>query len=538
MPTLEDVQIKIKSTADTGGVDKSSAALDRFDSRVSSLKSGLETGLKVAVGSSVAAFTALATSSITTAAKFEQFRVSFDVMLGSADKAKKLLADITKFAKETPFELDQVVEGSKKLLAFGVSGDKVIETFRTLGNIAAGVGADKLPALVNVFGQVRAAGRLMSQDLLQFTSAGVPVLELLGKKYNASGMEVKKMVEEGKVSFNDLSDALDTLGGKHGAWADLMDRQSHTLNGTISNLKDSFTLFGLSIAGVTNQGEIIKGGFFDKVKEGAAVLFEKINQNQQAITDFGAKIGDFIVTAATKLIDAIVTISNFYKDHKDLINNEVVPAMKALIELFVILQAKMLIGEGVAAFQAGMKALQLSAMASTGQLTSLSAGIAALPLAITVGVALVGYELIKKQIDGLKGDLDTLSQSKDRASQLDASILQQAKDAKAKGDTAKADKLMSIYNTPAPKGADLNWFQKLLTGVDHFATGVQNYKGGMALVGEQGPELVNLPQGSSVIPNHQMNQMGGGMTIHQTNHIYNQTDTLAAARELAFQLAM
>jgi hypothetical protein len=43
-----------------------------------------------------------------------------------------------------------------------------------------------------------------------------------------------------------------------------------------------------------------------------------------------------------------------------------------------------------------------------------------------------------------------------------------------------------------------------------FADGVQNFGGGVALVGERGPELVRLPQGSDVIPNYQLNNMQGG----------------------------
>jgi len=46
--------------------------------------------------------------------------------------------------------------------------------------------------------------------------------------------------------------------------------------------------------------------------------------------------------------------------------------------------------------------------------------------------------------------------------------------------------------------------------VGKFANGTINAPGGMALVGERGPEIVNLPRGSQVIPAHRSKNMAGG----------------------------
>jgi phage-related tail protein len=43
-----------------------------------------------------------------------------------------------------------------------------------------------------------------------------------------------------------------------------------------------------------------------------------------------------------------------------------------------------------------------------------------------------------------------------------------------------------------------------LANIPKFADGTNFAPGGLALVGERGPELVNLPRGSQVIPNNQM----------------------------------
>lgn len=69
------------------------------------------------------------------------------------------------------------------------------------------------------------------------------------------------------------------------------------------------------------------------------------------------------------------------------------------------------------------------------------------------------------------------------------------------------------------------------------AEGVRNFAGGLAIVGERGPELVNLPRGSNVIPN---NQMGGfaGVTVNQTNYIREPFDMDQANRELGWRLSL
>jgi hypothetical protein len=66
-----------------------------------------------------------------------------------------------------------------------------------------------------------------------------------------------------------------------------------------------------------------------------------------------------------------------------------------------------------------------------------------------------------------------------------------------------------------PGGAPVKGFTRTtaVTPPPGFANGTSYAPGGMALVGERGPELVNLPRGSQVIPNHKMGGMGGNFNI-------------------------
>lgn len=207
-------------------------------------------------------------AAIESAASYEQSRVAFETMLGSADKARTMMGEIAAFAKSTPFELPEVVAGSKQLLAFGYAQEQIIPTMRKIGDIAAGVGVP-VGQLTTVFGQVRVAGRLMGQDLLQFTNAGVPMIEALAAVMKKPQKEIKDLIEKGKVGFEDVQKALDYLTGSGSKFGGMMEKQSKTFSGVVSNIKDGFGQILRNAVGITVAGDIIENGLFDRIKKGA-----------------------------------------------------------------------------------------------------------------------------------------------------------------------------------------------------------------------------------------------------------------------------
>jgi len=169
----------------------------------------------------------------------EQAQVSFKVMTGSADTARRHLQDLKAFATQTPFEFPELLEASKRLQAYGTEVKDVIPLMTTLGNITAGVGKDKLPQLILAFGQVQAATKLTGTELRQFTEAGVPLLDALAKAYNRTAGEIQEMVSEGKIGADAVRYVLDQMAGEGGKFANLMAEQSRTFEGAMSNIKDS-----------------------------------------------------------------------------------------------------------------------------------------------------------------------------------------------------------------------------------------------------------------------------------------------------------
>jgi tape measure domain-containing protein len=206
---------------------------------------GLTDAMRGVGAAGAAAFTGLAFLTkgvIAAGATFEQTQIAFETMLGSAETAQNTLRELSRFAAKTPFELGQLEEASKRLLAYGMTADDLIPTLRMLGDISAGVGMDKLPQLILAFGQVKAATKLTGMELRQFSEAGVPLLGTLAEQLGKTEGEILEMVSAGQIGFEEVRKALASLTGEGGRFFNLMERQSGSLGGLWSNLKDQISL--------------------------------------------------------------------------------------------------------------------------------------------------------------------------------------------------------------------------------------------------------------------------------------------------------
>ena len=171
--------------------------------------------------------------------EFQQLEISFGTMLKSKEKANELMAQLTDLAAKTPFGLQEVSEGAKRLLAFQVPAQEVTETLRRMGDVAAGLGVP-MGQLIHVYGQVKAQGKLMTNDLYQFMNAGIPIIAELSKVVGKSETEIKDMVSAGKIGFPEIQAVIKNMTSEGGLFFNLMAEQSKSLGGQISNLQDNF----------------------------------------------------------------------------------------------------------------------------------------------------------------------------------------------------------------------------------------------------------------------------------------------------------
>lgn len=194
-----------------------------------------------AIGGGLAGFglASLVTDSIKLAAEVEDTAASFKVMVGDAEKAKKLFAEIRDFAAKTPLTTRDLSAAGQTLLGFGTGADQIVPTLRVLGDLAQGDN-EKLKGLAVVYGQVRAAGKLNGQDFNQFINQGVALGAELAKVLNVSESEVKSLMEAGRIGFPDLQRAMAGMTSEGGKFFGLMDERSKTLSGLLSSLKDNW----------------------------------------------------------------------------------------------------------------------------------------------------------------------------------------------------------------------------------------------------------------------------------------------------------
>ncbi len=186
--------------------------------------------------------------------EFQKLEVSFETMLKSKEKADALMAQAVKLAAITPFTLADVGSGAKQLLAYGFAQDKVVNTLQMLGDVASGVGAP-LNDIVYLYGTLQTQGRAYTKDIMQFTGRGIPIIEELAKQYGVSKNEVQALVEAGKVGFPEVEKAFKSLTGSGGLFFNLMEKQSKTLTGQISNLEDAWSRM-LNDIGKESEGAI------------------------------------------------------------------------------------------------------------------------------------------------------------------------------------------------------------------------------------------------------------------------------------------
>lgn len=311
-------------------------------------------GKKTSIALGVAT-TAAAVFSFKTASDFEQARIAFDTMLGSAEKGRKIMGELSDFARKTPFELPEVVTGAKQLLAYGIEANNIIPTFTALGNISAGVGRDKLPQLVLAYGQVRTATKLTGNELRQFTEAGVPLLEALAKTTGKTAAQIKDDMAGGVApSFQDVEKAIFSLSSKGGKFFNLMDKQSRTFGGVMSNLSDNLGRVARNVIGLSDTGDVVKGGLFDKVSQAAQVLLAWVDANKDAIIAFAQGAIQNAIVWGGKFVAIIKQVVGWLQQHE-----QVAKAIAIALGVFVVAA---IAAAAIAAVVAGGWALAVAAI--------------------------------------------------------------------------------------------------------------------------------------------------------------------------------
>lgn len=220
-------------------------------------------------------FEQLAGSIFNTRSRFQQLEISFNTMLGSADKSKQLMDELIQTAAHTPFDMSNITSGAKQLLAYGTEAKDVNKTLVQLGDIASGLNIP-LGELVYLYGTTVSQGRMFTMDLRQFMDRGVPLAEELGKILHQNTTEVQESVSKGKVTSDIFKEAIANMTQAGGRFGGLMEQQSKTLEGQWSSIGDSiqqaFNEIGKKSEGVFSSGLSIISAMVENWQEVIKVI--------------------------------------------------------------------------------------------------------------------------------------------------------------------------------------------------------------------------------------------------------------------------
>ena len=218
-----------KADQELNGIQR---AVKRVGNAFSSWKGIVFTGL-------ISTLTALGVAAVGVAAKFEQYNISLEVLLGSQSKAKALMKELTALANVTPFGTSDLLQATQTMLSFGIAVDDVIPNLKMLGDISAG-NKQKFDSLVLAFSQMSSAGRLTGQDLLQMINAGFNPLQVISQKTGKSISQLREEMEKGQIPASAIIEAFREATQEGGKFYNMMNKQSGTLIGKLSTLSDAW----------------------------------------------------------------------------------------------------------------------------------------------------------------------------------------------------------------------------------------------------------------------------------------------------------
>lgn len=243
-----------------------------------------------------------------TRGEFQQLEVAFATLLQSKEKADALMSQMVELAAKTPLDLQGVASGARQLLAYGFAAEDITNTLTRLGNVAAGLGLN-LQDLTWLYGTTAVQGRLYTRDVMQFQSRGIDLAGELATQLGKTRAEISQMVTEGKIGFPEVQKAIESMTNEGGKFHNLMQEQSKTITGLISNLGDALDMM-FNDLGKSQEG-IIAGAL-----KGTISLVENYNQVldivAQLVVAYGTYKAALVVLTATERVHRTVTLAHAF----------------------------------------------------------------------------------------------------------------------------------------------------------------------------------------------------------------------------------
>lgn len=246
---MPDYTLSAKITGDSTSyqkaVNEADKSTEQFQKNTSSLGSklagGLKNGLSVAAGA-IASVSAAMGAGVVAGVKYnatiENYQKSFEVMTGSAEKAAEVVEKLKKIGAETPFELPELADVTQLLMNYGFTADEAIDKMMMLGDISQG-SADKMQRIATAYGQMSSAGKVQLEDVKQMIEAGFNPLQEISESTGESMQSLYDRISNGTLAVDEITASMQRATSEGGKYYQSMEKQSQTITGMISTLKDN-----------------------------------------------------------------------------------------------------------------------------------------------------------------------------------------------------------------------------------------------------------------------------------------------------------
>ena len=171
-------------------------------------------------------------------ATIEQLKTSFEVMTGSAEKAVDVVERLRIMGAETPFETQDLAKTTQLLMQYGFNADEAIDRMKMLGDVAQGNTA-AMNSIALGYAQMASAGKVNLVDIKQMINGGFNPLQEISERTGESMASLYDRISKGKISVDEITDSMRHATSEGGRFFQSMEKQSQTLNGQLSTLKDN-----------------------------------------------------------------------------------------------------------------------------------------------------------------------------------------------------------------------------------------------------------------------------------------------------------
>lgn len=239
-------------------------------------------------------------------AAMEAYQNQFEALLGDADKASQLVADLQLLAKVSPLGMEGLANNAVSLLNTGTELADIIPTLEMLGNLALG-DTNKMDSIVRAYTQILSKGQLMAQEMYQMGDAGVPIREIMtlygGDAYADGNWYAQKMKDPTyKIMAEDMVTAFQAATAEGGKWHDYMFKMMDTWNGQV----DRFGEEGKENLGALMNPffEIAKSDVLPRLSDSMGNFGTWVSENQGTLEKMADAIGKLVTDGFDSMITA------------------------------------------------------------------------------------------------------------------------------------------------------------------------------------------------------------------------------------------